>query len=276
MKGTQILMHKNDKVATCVFDSKGYLKSITKIHDSKLMPLCVKEENPVLDLQRWILERNISTNRRDIAPLRQFYGSGAFTPSTAISLFDCYWFSCENHMDWERENAYDNWNCKKDTLFLMMSHPDELKEIDTRSPNLTIPGRTPRIWYRSGEDTYLLYGEAKKEISNYKLANGLPILAERAYVILTGNIYATTKSCTNKKIERISFEDMYNSCQNPSKSKMQNLQYCCEKYNIPNWKDFFRDMFHYDELIGNKNRELSDIGVLRDTITLETIGFAKL
>lgn len=276
MKGTQTLMHKGEKVATCCFDSRGYLKSISKVYNAKLLPICVGEVNPVLDLQRWILSRNLAANRKDIAPLREFYGSDAFLSDTGLSLFDCYWFANTQFSDWEKVNAYDNWDCKKDSLFLMFSHPDELQEINKNSPNLTIPGRNQKIWYRAGEDIYLLYGNAQQEMTEYKAANGNNIVAEREYIILAGNIYARKKADTNKDIERISLEDLYLSCQDPEKTKMQNLQICCEKYGLNNWRTFFTEMCKFDEVIENDARELCDVSILRNSNSLEIIDFAKL
>lgn len=279
MNGTQMLMHKGEKVAECKFDSRGYLKAISKVYNEKKLPICVDlggQSNPVLDLQRWILSRNIATNRRDIASRREFYGSAPFISETGISLFDCYWFSTEDKKDWEKINAYDNWDCKKDFLFLMLSYPDVPAIVDKSSPNLTIPGREQRIWYKANGELCILHGNAQKEMAEYKAAFGNPAVEERSYVVLVENIYAMKKAPTSKEVEMVSLEDMYNSCQNPSKSKMENLQVCCEKFGIPNWKDFVANMCEFDELVGNKNRELCDVGVLRDSTTLEAIGFAKL
>ena len=276
MRGTQILMHKGNKVATCSFDSIGYLKSISKIHDKKLLPLSVGEENPVLDLQRWILARSIAPNRRDLASRREFYGSSSFLSETGISLFDHYWFANDTHNDWEKENPFDNWDCKKDSLYLMYSKPEELKNINTNSPNFTIPGKKPRMWYRSGNDICLLHGDAQKEMHEYKLAKENPVVNKREYAILSGIIYAVTIGETNKNIEQISFEDLYNSCAREDRSKMENLQYCCEKYGLNNWKQYFSHVCAFDEATGNENRELCDIHVLRNSDTLEIIDFAKL
>ena len=163
MKGTCVLMHRNNKVATCTFDSRGFLKKISKIHDAKLLPIGIREESMAIDLQRWLLLRSLAPNRTDIAPLREFYGSAALLSSTGASLQDCYWFADENHIDWEQENPYDNWDCKNDSLYLMLAHPIRLTKFDTNSPNLTISGRDPKIWFRSkGNDICLLYGNAQK------------------------------------------------------------------------------------------------------------------
>lgn len=276
MKGTHTLMHKGEKVATCSFDANGYLKSISKIHNPRLLPPCVKESNPTIDLQRWILTRSIAPNRKDVASYREFYGSSAFLSSIGLSLFDCYWFANEEHKDWEKENAYDNWDYKTDGLYLMLFHPERLPAIDTTSPNLTIPGSTQRMWYRFEGDLCLLNGNAQKEMADYKFANENPVVDSRSYAILSGQVYVMTKASTNKDIERISLEDLYNAVCDPRKTKMENLQACCENFGIQNWKDFFSSMMQYDNATGNDSRELCDIGVLRNTSTLEIIDFAKI
>ena len=57
---------------------------------------------------------------------------------------------------------------------------------------------------------------------------------------------------------------------------MENLAHCCEYYEIPEWKEFFTNMSKFDEAVGNTERELSDVYVLRDSNTLKIIGFAPL
>lgn len=281
MKDTQTLMHKGDKVIDCKFDSRGYLKAITRVYDEKLLPvgidLCKEGDIPKLDLQKWILSRGLALNRKDIASLRDFYGNEVFQMHSAVSLFDCYWFADSKTKDWEEINPYTQWDCKTDSIFLMLSmHPEEVKEYNYHSPNLTIPGRMPRLWYTGEKGNLLLHGDAQGQMALYKNGKDNPLIAKREYKILYGQVYATTLAETNQDVELISFEDIYNSCQDPEKSKSYNIKMCCEKYGIPNWIDFFEKMAAFDEKIGNDSRELCDIGVLRDANTLEMIKFAKL
>ena len=280
MKDTQVLMHKNDKVAECKFDARGYLKAITRVYNEGLLPIGVdinKEgDYPKLDLQRWILARGLAVNRRDIAPLREFYGSEAFQTKNAISLFDSYWFADGDVREWDQINPYRVWDCKKDSVFLMFNNPEEVFEIDSNSPNLTIPGKSQRLWYSFDGKLYLLHGDAQREMAIYKAGKGNDLIAKREYRILFGQIYAIIQAQTSEDVEWISFEDIYNSCKDPEKSKSYNIRSCCEKYGIPNWIDFFSGMSAFDEKIGNDSRELCDVGVLRDAKTLEMKGFAKL
>ena len=44
MNGVKILMHKNDKVCECKFDSRGYLENVSKIYTEDLLPVGVGGE----------------------------------------------------------------------------------------------------------------------------------------------------------------------------------------------------------------------------------------
>ena len=162
----------------------------------------------------------------------------------------------------------------------MKFFPDEIRRVNghimSNSPNFTIPGSKQRIWYKTSNELLLLHGNPQTEISNYKKTKHISTVAHRNYFILGDEICVSIVPQVNKKIERIPFNLLYNACEDKSKNKMQNLQYCCEINQIPNWKDFFTNMFEYDEIIGNHNRELADIGVLRDSQTFEIIGFENL
>lgn len=280
MKGNCTLMHKNTKVAACNFDTRGYLKALGKIYDEKRMPVNIESPNVMLDLQRWLLDRSVATNRKDLAKYREFYGSDAFLSATGVSFFDCYWFSSANHKDWEQENPYDNWDSDEDSLYLMEFFPEEVREHRaheyTTSPNFTIPGNKQRLWYKTDTGLYLLHGNPQKEMNDYKKAENIQNVKERNYITLYGEIFTSILMETSKDIERVPFNLLYNICEKEDKSKMQNLQACCEKFQIPDWRDFFANMFEFDEKIGNTERELSDIGVLRNSKTFEIIKFEDL
>lgn len=290
MNGVKILMHKNDKVCECKFDSRGYLENVSKIYTEDLLPVGVGGENINIEMQKWILSRSIAQNRKDIGALREFYGSDTFIPQMGLSLFDCYWFSNDGEPIWEHVNAFDNWDCRMDSVYLMLARPEEKQGINYNSPNLTVPGRDPRIWYRmdegdvSGADSpnedvkelCLLYSNAQAQMALYKKGIDNPVVAKRTYVILHNNIYARVSAYTSKEREIVSLDALYHTVYDPQKSNMENLAHCCEHYEIPGWKEFFTNMTKFDEAIGNTERELSDVYVLRDSNTLKIIGFAPL
>jgi len=278
MRGTQILMHRNEKVLTCVFDSRGYVENVLTIHNRKFLPPCIDEGCIIFDLQRWLLTRSLAINRRDIAPLKEFYGTQVFLSETSLSLFDHYWFKeKDSKKTWEEINAFDNWDAQNDEYYLMIAHPEKLTDLShPNSPNYTIPGRTQRFWYKTNSQIYLLHGNAKEKMDEYKADIKKDIVSVKSYVILSETVYAAEIPRVTKEIERISFEDYYNALDLSDMSKAKSLQMCCEHFNIPNWKDFIFRLCEFDDSTGNESRELSDIGVLRDSNTLEIIGFDKI
>ncbi len=280
MKGTQILMHANTPVAECSFGAEGYLKDIPRIINAAHLPPSVdlddEECNAKLALQRWILSRSLSSSRTDVAPLREFYGNAAFTSATGASLFDSYWFSDSEHKDWEACNPYDHWDAGSDSLYLMLHNPAALETINACSPNLTIPGKKKRLWYRYADSPVLLHGNAQAEMNAYKQANGSKIVAKRVYALLREHLYAVQQVETSKEIEMIPFEEFYLAGSSPSRSKIDNIRDTCAKFGITGWKEFFTEMIDFDERTQNTSRELTDVGVLRNVSTLEIVGFAKL
>lgn len=280
MIGTYTFMHGDKKIADCKFDKHGYLDSISKIYDEKLLPISVQTDY-VCSLSRWITNRSLSSTRKDIAPLREFYGNDTFISEHGLSLQDQYWFANNKLNDWEKANLLENWEPEKDTVRLMLQEPYLLfGSYDMDSPNLTIPGNTTRIWHKEKDTFYLLYSNAQSEMLHYK---NLPedaieehIYEKRSYSIYASQIYTKVHVPISLDTELVNFYDYYKLTENPEKSNMENLKHCCTVFEIPNWLSFLNKMTQYDELIGIQDRELQDLYLLRDTKTLEIKGFAPL
>lgn len=270
-------MHKHQRVAECKFDNRGFLKEVTRVEQEKFLPPGTRIDgmNLKYSLQNWLLFRSLSANRKEIASLREFYGTMAFYSSNGISLFDTYWFSETGEDEWDRVNAFENWDCKKDSFYLMQTHPQKVTQIHRDSPNLTVPGCAPRIWYKQ-DGQFCLLSEDAKEMNAYKAGADYGHLMKRSYVLLGEKIYVKQDAQTSPKIECLSFDGYFKEQMDPSLSKGKNLSRCCNYFEIPGWKDFLSSMLECDKKQGNQERELHDIGVLRDADTLEIIGFSKL
>ena len=275
MTGKKILMHGNDPVALLSFEKNGYLKQVKEVYNEKVLPPGVKDKNIEFDIQRWIMSRQISTLRKDIGILREFYGSEAFQSEMGLSLYDTYWFSTDNKTDWEEVNAYDNWTPDTDSVFIMLIHPEQFYKAKKESPNLTIPGNNEKLWYKVGNSIVLLHGNAREEMMNYKKANFDSIYQKRTYVILSNKIYTMTSAQTSKKVERITLENLYVSTYDQNKTQMENLEYTCKFYDIPYWAEFLERLGVLNEKT-DISYNIGDIGVLRETDTLKIIGFCKL
>ncbi len=277
MKGEMTLMHGADPVAEVKFNKDGYVKETGKVLNPELLPVPAgeKRENLKLGLQKWIMDRALAPARRDLAPLREFYGHEYFVSETGLSLFDHYWFSTPQLPPWEEINPYQNWDPKTDMVYLMLARPEGLMKIDLNSPNLTIPGSAQRFWYKHNGKIVMLNGNAQTAMYEYRNGGTNDCALDRDYVILANKIYVITQTQTSEDTEALSFEDLYQAFAAPSKSKWETLQECCETLQIPHWKEFLSQMMAYDENAGIE-RELSQVSVLRDVHTLKMHGFAKV
>lgn len=274
----KLVMHKNDVVAEFKCKNNGNFDKLIKVHNELLLPDRTREID--IALQRWMLLRSPSGLRKNFSELKEFYGPENFVSNNMRSLFDCYWIKDaeDENLSWEDVNPYETWDPSSDSIFMSIYKPADFEAFDESSPNLTIPGTDPLIWYEFDGDIGLLNENAQRDMKNYKISKELGInnVAPRYYKILSGRVFTFRESNTSEDVERIPFDTYYNMTEDKSKSKAENIRTCCEKFGIPDWKDFISQMIEFDNACGNTKRELMDLGVLRDAKTLECISFDLL
>lgn len=276
----RILMHKNKEVALISLDERGFISEVNEVYEPHLLPCYISKNKKELKLglQRWLFNRELSRTRSDFIPLRSFYGDEYFLSKNKVSLFDCYWLKVEDDATWESENYFnsENWDYESDSYFDLLYDPEMIEAVYCDSPNLTIPGCEHRFWYYLDGQLGIISLASQKEMKIYKKALELGIekfVAKRKYVIIRGHIYTFIPVSTSEKVERVPFDVLYDSVAKENASKTENLAACCKKHGLTNWKEFFTSIIHLDEALGNKERNLCEFFVLRDTDTLEILGF---
>lgn len=282
MENKQTIMHKNKEVCNLTLDSRGYVASIDNVKEPLLLPCVISTNKDDLKfgIQKWLLTRMVGRSRTDYSPIRTFYGDEFFISKHRVSFSDCYWMKeMDSPLTWEEINPHTHWDEENDCYFGIITDPENTCKVDNLSPNLTIPGPQHRFWYRLDGTLGYLNGTAQEDMNIYKKALELDcdsIVAKRQYLILAGKIYTFAPVETNEQIERIPFDIIYEGMEDKRKSKMENLKSICEHVQLNDWRQFFGKITKLDDFLNNKERELSDIGVLRDTETLKIIGFDKI
>lgn len=273
------LMHKDIKIALITLDDRGFIAEVNEVYEPHLLP-CYLSENKKdlkLGLQRWLLNRELSRTRSDFSPLRSFYGDDYFISKDKASLFDCYWIKdMENEDTWEEHNFFKNWDYENDGYFDLLQDPEEIEKVYCSSPNLSIPGCDHRFWFIYNGQLGLISEASQKEMRIYKKALELGIekfIAKRTYIIIRGTIYTFIPVSTSEKVERVPFDILYDSVAKDTVSKTENLANCCKQYGLSNWKEFFTSIIKLDEALGNKERNLCEFFVLRNTDNLQILGF---
>ena len=270
------LMHKNVPVANFTLTKGGNLSGVTVLNEA-LFPAV--NDTEVNALRRFLITRKTTTNRDDLAPIVGFYGAENFTTNSYRSMLDCYWIKDTDSNDkWENISAFRITDLDEDGVFLSLAKPKDFEEFTFDSPNLTLCGKSKVFWYKKDNVLGMINADSQADMQMKKIANAnnIDIFKEREYLILSGNIYTFTKTETSEDIERIPFDQLYLSTEDPNKSRSENLKYCCMHYEIPGWKAFVQKIVAFNKIAPDKKIELLDIGVLRNTETLEYLGFDKI
>lgn len=282
------ILHCNDTVATVEIDRRGFISKIYRIDAADLLP-CVNSEDETdlkIGLQRWLLSRQLGRTRADIAPIKAFYGADIFQSRNMVSLNDCYWMRELNEddrpdpdEDWDSVSPFTNWDYEEDCYFDLLHDPENTYDVDNISPNLTIPGNESRFWYKKDGEIGIITESSQRDMKTYKKAIELgfeEFIAPRSYMILQGTIYSFHPTGTSENVERIPFDLLYDSVADENLKKIDNLKKCCDKFGLSNWRKFLSAVMKLDSELGNKERNLCEIGVLRDTTSLNVLGFEKI
>ena len=275
-------MHKNDPVCSIIFDSRGYVNQVPEVIRSELLP-CMFSEKPdelKFGIQRWLLRRTSGRNRNDYTPLRTFYGNELFTSKYKASLFDCYWILPPGEdKSWDDISLFRNWDSEDDEYFGILNDPENTGSLSRLSPNLTLPGNEHRFWYMDDNKLGIITESAQMDVKKVKMAAELGIeelFHPRKYLILCGTIFSFHPVEFSEKLERIPLDYYYDAICDENLSRMENLGNCCKELGIEGWKKYFGAICKFDDATGNKERELSSIGVLRDADTLTPVRFEKI
>lgn len=271
-------MHKDVEVASYTCKSNGSFNHLVEVKREDLLPDRTREYD--IATRRWLLTRRQSSRINEFSDVRRFYGQSFFASRNLRSMTDCYWVRDDDenpYETWDEVNPYSTWDSTSDSLFMMMYKPADFDGVDDSSPNLTISGTVPLMWYEFDE-LGLINERAQSDINIYReaKARNFDCVEKREYKIVAGRVFSFRKVAVSENIERIPFDLYYNMMEDTNLSKSENIARCCSKLGIENWKTFISEMIELDKICGKVDRDLCDIGVLRDANTLECFAFDKL
>ena len=274
----KLLMHKDTVVAEISISKNNLNVNAVTVKNPDLFPYA--NDTDINSIRRWILNRKTAINRKDILPLIRFYGEQQYTSDNLCSLLDCYWLKDKDSpLTWNQISPYQQTTFENDSIFLSIIQPNDFEKFIPNSPNLTLSKKQPLFWHilEDTKERGLLNFDAQIDMNLWKCAQKLhlDIVKERIYLIIAGYICTFTVATTNEDIEKIPFHQLYLSVLDATKSKSENLKECCKYYNIPNWQNFLNQIIEFNKH-SDMPIDIMDIGVLRNTKTLEYIGFDKI
>lgn len=283
MRGKVRLMHKNDLVCIMQLNNNNQVEEILEVTNKELLPPSISTEEDRdlrIELTRWLKGRIYAPGRLDIMEIQSFLNKDSLSLVGKVSFFDSYWLSQKTNESWDDINPYKNWDFNKDPISLLNLRPEYFKK-DCRidSPNLSIPGREIKMFYKNNKgDLFLLSQNVIKEMSFYKKNKDNPIVAKRKYIALSGKLFTARKMFSSESIEAFPLSELLIKTEGFGVKGLEETLHCMASFGIsrPKGMEFLKEMVHADEVIGNEDREADSVYLLRDVDSLEFIGIANI
>lgn len=288
-----ILMHKRFKVAEIELDdATGSVQKIGSVYLPEHLPVGINVRKGIVDraaLNQWWMERSIPASRSGIREALETLKISSpqmlLTHCFGLSLSDQYWI-CPDSSDltWDNVNFFDHDFSEDigDVLFGANKQPDGL---DFSSPDNTSDGNLKKRWKIINGKRCLVKGGSnpfRQQPFNEVIASGIMERLGIAHVPYTvtwnkGAPYSVCEDLVTADTELIpAWRIFQTQKRDNSTSVYQHFVNCCEGLGIQGTVPFLDRMIVLDYLIANEDRHLNNFGVLRDTETLQWLGFAPI
>lgn len=276
-----------DEVVLTLKDIEGVPSEIQKIVNPELLPICLKNECTMEQLNKWLESRNMPNNREGLAEVVADFGDKWQINKNFASLNDHYWIKKRSET-WKRINFFSN-IYSKDIGDIFFTPWTVNKRIDSFSPDLTTNGLLKKRWLQNADKTSSLVKAAsiatKQEPLNEVLVSvlveqlGIECVKSAGYDF---HIEGTTMCSISNNFITLDTELVpahyiyYTEKREESESIYKHLLKMCELYDIPNAEDFINWVIFIDNITGNEDRNLSNIAFLMDVNTRKFIGPSPL
>lgn len=290
------LMHKDDKVCILDLSSDGILEDRGRRYVQELLPLPAQKD--IYFLRDWLYSRAISRARHGInktlAKLKLPNTNSLLLQNLGLSLVDCYWLCpVDAELAWCDVNMFSN--DFNDLLYEVSD--DSIKEIrSTRfSPNASLQGELQKKWVIDGDGKRVLlkgnYGNSWQQSLNEKFATEINARQPKSFPYVKYDLLKTVfenedavicKSdnfITSDKEEFIPLWDVYCGTKNPGYESLYQtcIRACVERGLDQEYvEQFLSYQIELDFIISNTDRHFNNIGLIRDSDTLEFKRFAPI
>lgn len=276
-------MHLNDKLATVLINvSDGSIVEVRDVVDAAKMPVGTVVDGRFEEsmFQSWWSRRAIPANRQDVDKLLNHMGATdtrqLLIPSLGMNLEDGYWLRpLGSGLMWEEINFYDNGFILDEGRFTA-GVCDVIGSVMT--PDFATGGSMRKFWVPIGKERYLikLSGpsgiEAVNEVLSTMITDALDIPhVEYSLDFIRGRPISVCRNFLDKGQELVHAEDvMFSSGTVPGELSLDRYERTCVGHGV-DVVQFMNKLTVLDYLIMNRDRHVGNLGVIRDTETLEWI-----
>ena len=283
-----LLMHKNEPVA----DLNMYLNrvlSVNAVYRPELMPWGTEVSSPFLlpkAIDAWQAGRSIPKERQGIADIEKNLKcsvSEAKNQAYGTSITDCYWYKeSESALKWEDVSFHGR--VFSEDFYRTTVLKKNIDKIDFYSPDYTTDGVLKKAWININEiPTLIKFGNLGDKAKRKNLLSANEVAAYKIAALMGINhvpYYPVKIAETDEMVcaaPTFIPDDRTEFINALSYGKHEKMPFDLYALFAQNGMQLDVDkMIAFDFLIHNTDRHEKNFGVLRDSSTLEVIGFAPL
>ena len=278
---------KDTKVLT-LKDLEGVPSEISKVDAPELLPLSLKDDCTTENFKKWLDARSVPEKREGRAEvIKEFGTESIFKNKNYASLTDQYWIKWRSET-WKKVNFFTNFYDKDiGNMFFMPWNVAVQKTYKTNTPDLTTGGVLRKRWLQNQDKSSYLIKAGSKDTHQEPLSEVLvSVFAEQLgkipcvkYDMWVEGVTICSK-CDNFitiDTELVPAYMIYNRIpKEENESIYDHLIRVCDIHEIPGAKEFIDWMIFIDSATGNEDRNLGNIGFIRDSNTMKFVGPAPL
>ena len=286
------LRHKNDIVAKVEILNDASQINIKEVIAPHLLPLCA--QNNAANIMHWWKRRAVPASRSDIMSL--LGNNNASSPhqflldNLALSMTDCYWVCPESYnIRWEDVSFHSN-GFPHDMDFSPNHEGNASSAISSFNPSASLCGDLDKRWIRRKGHIFLVKGNMpgnsfQQSLNEVFASEVHRMQGFRNHVeyklskLKNGSVGCISPCFTSNEIEFVpawEIFDKYGYQKSPSFLEQYILWSSEEGVNKSELKRFLDYQFMTDFIMTNKDRHLSNFGLLRDANTLRCIAPAPI
>ena len=280
-----VLCLKNEQVLK-IKDIDGRPSELIEVINPELLPLCLKDNCTTESLNEWLGKRRIPDNREGLEAVNERFGTEWREKNiNYLSLSDHYWIK-RREEKWKAINFFTN-RYSPDVGNMFFSPWKINNSRFGASPDLSCGGVLMKCWRQNNDRTSYLVKAGSQIAHQEPLSEVLvSVFCEKLkkipcvkYDLCVEGIVMCSR-CDNFVTVDTDFvpaSHIYvHEKRNDSDTVLAHLIKMCEFYNIPDAESFLKWLIFVDRSTGNMDRNLNNIGFLRDLKTMKFIGPAPL
>ncbi len=282
------LFLKDQKVLTLNIVENGF--EVVSVDNPELLPVFLQKEPTTEMLNKWLHMRRIPERRDGFDTAKKMFGEQVFESQyltgNHASLSDQYWIQQKGE-SWKTVNFFLNRYPTEIGDMFFNPYGVKKKKINPNSPDYTTNGVLRKRWKQNADKTSILIKagcqNAQQDPLNEVLASAMGELVGKIpvvhYELCTENgiMCNKSKNFITQDTELVPASHFYSHEKRAEgENSYTHLLRMCEKQEIEGAEEFLKWMIFIDNITGNEDRNIGNIGFIRDVNTMKYIGPAPL